>query len=48
MLLRRRSSAIVNPFCNDVDLLQSNVRYYDAHDARSTVRDSSVVENHRR
>lgn len=31
MLLRRRSSAILNPSWNDVELLQSDIRHYDAH-----------------
>lgn len=45
MLLRRRSSAIVNLSCNDVELLQPNLRYYDVHFAWSIVDDSSVIDS---
>lgn len=45
MLLRRRNSAIVNLSCNDVELLQPNLRYYDVYFAWSTVDDSGVIES---
>lgn len=44
MLLRRRSSAIVNPSCNYVKWLKSNVYCNGVHLARSAVGGSSVNE----